>query len=301
MSGRNPVPREQSYEGVKAVNPPDIISAKRNPLPSDFKYPLGTMWMNTVTEVSFQLVSNPGIWAILGGAAGGDVQSLTADNAFAVTPALGTINVAGGPNITTSGAGSTLTIQTVASPTFTDLTVNGNEILGGNLTSATGAINLVDGTITLNTGDLIVEEGNIEVTLGTITAGTGFITDTVGYSCTTSGNFSSLSGSLLLTDGDALIGGGGSVVSLTGADSQYRLHGGAATDFIGTAVLVGGTIAILNTNIAANDRVFIQRITAGGTIGDLTYVIVAATSLTINSDSALDTSTITYFIVRQTP
>lgn len=62
MSGRNPIPREQSYEGVRAVNPPEMITAKRSPTIADTKYTLGTLWLNTVTQLAYIMVGNPGIW-----------------------------------------------------------------------------------------------------------------------------------------------------------------------------------------------------------------------------------------------
>ena len=85
--------------------------------------------------------------------------------------------------------------------------------------------------------------------------------------------------------------------------------GGAATDYIGTATLVSGTVTIANTNITANDRIFIQRVgvNASLTAGVLTYTISAGVSFTINSldtgdlpnVDTTDLSTVAYFIVRQ--
>lgn len=98
-------------------------------------------------------------------------------------------------------------------------------------------------------------------------------------------------------------------VSLTGAGTQLQVHGGAATDFIGTSTLVAGTVTIANTNIAATDRVFLQRIAANGstTLGEMSYTISAATSFTVTSlilgtpasTQTADTSTFSYLIVRQ--
>ncbi len=91
--------------------------------------------------------------------------------------------------------------------------------------------------------------------------------------------------------------------------TQLQMNGGAVTDFIGTATLAAGTITIANTNIAANDRIFIQRqsINASTALGQLTYSISAATSFTITSVQASspgmtetnDTSIVMYWIVRE--
>lgn len=98
-------------------------------------------------------------------------------------------------------------------------------------------------------------------------------------------------------------------VVISGAGKQLQVHGGAVTDFIGTATLVSGTVTIANTNIAAGDRIFIQRQSAGSstTLGELTYTISAATSFTITSlilgtpasTQTADVSVVSYFIVRQ--
>lgn len=65
----------------------------------------------------------------------------------------------------------------------------------------------------------------------------------------------------------------------------------------GDAVLVGGTVTVANTTVTANTRVFLTRKTAGGTIGDLKYSVTAATSFTITSANAADTSTVSYLLV----
>lgn len=66
---------------------------------------------------------------------------------------------------------------------------------------------------------------------------------------------------------------------------------------MGVAVLVGGTIAVSNTSVTANTRIFLSRSTTGGTTGDLSYTLIAATSFTINSSNAADTSTINWMLV----
>lgn len=85
--------------------------------------------------------------------------------------------------------------------------------------------------------------------------------------------------------------------------------GGVATDFIGTVTLVAGVGAVANTNIAANDRIFVQRISSNAStqVGVFEYTITAGTNFNIISVApgtpgvplAADVSTVTYFIVRQ--
>lgn len=357
MSGQQPIPNEQAYQGVRALNPPDIISSRRNPNTNDRNYPLGTMWLNTVSQVSYQLIANPGIWSLMG-IAGGDLSTLSSDAGVAV-PAAGDIAILGGNNMDTSAAGSTITIATTANPVFTTLTTTGDILstgggvfadtgistadggvtatfgdivatndnivaLAGSVNAATGLSTIAGGVlatagdITATTGDLVATAGDLIVLAGDVTVGQGDLdvvlggiasggsisagtTMTAGTGLTVSlGNAALTNGDVVLTDGDVVLNGIGAITSLTGNASQYRLKGGAATDFIGSATLVAGTVTVANTNIAAADRIFIQRITPGGTPGHLSYAISAGVNFTINSSDAADTSTVGYFIVRQT-
>lgn len=69
---------------------------------------------------------------------------------------------------------------------------------------------------------------------------------------------------------------------------------------IGTAVLVGGTVTVSNTSVTANSLILLTVQVAGGTQGNLSIgTVVAGTSFDINSDSALDTSTVGYMIVEK--
>lgn len=77
MSGKNPLPREQAYQGVKAVNPPDVISSSRSPKSTDTAYALGTLWLNKTADSIYALVAAPGIWVQLAGAAGQILYQLT--------------------------------------------------------------------------------------------------------------------------------------------------------------------------------------------------------------------------------
>lgn len=66
---------------------------------------------------------------------------------------------------------------------------------------------------------------------------------------------------------------------------------------MGTVTLVAGTKVVANANIGTTSRMFFQRHTAGGTVGDITYTQIDFTSFTVNSSSALDTSTLNWMIV----
>jgi hypothetical protein len=91
----------------------------------------------------------------------------------------------------------------------------------------------------------------------------------------------------LAVQGSATIGGGTAVAKLK--------HG--------TATLSAGTVTVSDTDVVAGSRIFVNRQTDGGTVGD-SYSVTrnAGTSFTITSKTAnmtvaLDTSTVSYLIV----
>jgi hypothetical protein len=93
----------------------------------------------------------------------------------------------------------------------------------------------------------------------------------------------------ILKDGGFQIMLGGHQVK-TGANSR-----------IGTATLVGGTVTVNNTSVTANTRVRYWCVTPGGTRGHMSYTKVNATSFTLNSDNAADTSTYDWELVEEVP
>lgn len=111
----------------------------------------------------------------------------------------------------------------------------------------------------------------------------------------------------MTVSGDITTSGGNVIIN--GAAKQLRVKGGAVTDFIGTGTLVAGTVTIANTNIAATDRIFVQRTAANAstTMGEIVYTISAGASFTVTSlilgtpgsTQTGDLSSFTYHIVRQ--
>jgi len=97
-------------------------------------------------------------------------------------------------------------------------------------------------------------------------------------------------------------------LALSGPGKKLGVKGGLSTDFIGQATLVAGSVTVANTNILANDRIFISRNNINGStsLGVFDYSITPNTSFTIRSlnpaDASVqtnDVSTVSYFIVRQ--
>lgn len=147
-------------------------------------------------------------------------------------------------------------------------------------------------TVTTTAGTATVSLPSAIITPGSLTASTGLVA--------TAGGITATAGDITATSGNVII---------NGAAKQLRVHGGAVTDFIGTATLTSGTTgAIANTNIAATDRIFIERTTpnASTALGVFSYSISAGASFTITalnptdaSTQTNDVSTVAYFIVRQ--
>jgi hypothetical protein len=235
-----------------------------------------------------------------------------------------TVNIATGAtnakavNIGTGAIANVITIGSVTGASgISQLVGTGNFSLDGAATSTyTFAPSTTSGTINFggtgaNTGTATIMGGtgaqtiNIANSTGgktvAIATGAGANTVTIGSTNTTS-TTTIQSGS-----GDVIVSGGN--LRINTAAKQLQVHGGAATDFIGTSVLVLGTVTIANTNIAATDRIFLSRISAAGsvTLGELTYSISAGASFTVTSlilgtpasTQTADVSTFAYFIVRQ--
>jgi len=242
-----------------------------------------------------------------------------------------TLSSSGATTLATTGA-SVNTFGNATGATSVNI-INGTGASGW--TSTNGDLTINSGTGTLGIGtDATAQTINLGTGLAskTVTLGSTSGSSPVNISCGTGGMVISTSGpphntqigsglggsNTILQAGSGNINlncGNGTVIcntnfQLDSAGTQLQIHGGAATDFIGSATLTAGTSgAIANTNIAAGDRIFIQRIAANAstTLGELSYTISAGASFTITSliigtpgsPETGDASTVGYFIVRQ--
>lgn len=149
----------------------------------------------------------------------------------------------------------------------TDLTVNGNTVLGNasgdTLTFNASTVSVPNG-LNFDTNTLVIDATNNRV--GVAQASPTEALDVTGNARVT--------GKMLHTEG--------------------------AAGSVGVATLVAGTVTVSTTAVTANSRIFLTRDTPGGVVGDLsapTASITAATSFVINSDNVADTSTINWFLV----
>lgn len=116
---------------------PKPIIRNRAPNNNDRAFPVGQDWVNTVTQEAYKLVGVSGgnpVW-VLTASGTTDIESLDGDSGNA-TPSGGIVTLAGGTNVTTAAAGSTVTTNldadiNLTSVTATTLTANGDISLAG--------------------------------------------------------------------------------------------------------------------------------------------------------------------------
>lgn len=116
------VKKTQAYgiqRPLEDVFPVPVI-ALRAPLTTDMNYDLGQLWVYKTTGAIYGLAnvaSGSATWSLLGPGAS-DVDTLTGDSGGAISPVGGNITLAGGTNITSAGAGSTITFNLDAAITL---------------------------------------------------------------------------------------------------------------------------------------------------------------------------------------
>ncbi len=240
LSGNN----QLSYLGVEPLQPPNLVYIPRDPISgavqnADYRnFNVGTLWLNPINATLWILVKKPNntpLWIQLGITAAGFLQTLTADNAVAVTPVGLNINLLGDSNITTVGNNGTTTVQVTLNPninvtsvTTTSLNVTGNATFGGNILT-----NLTRGVVQSpgGGGALFASEGtNGQVLISSSSGAPAWRTLTAGANVTITNGPNSIT--------IASTGGGG-----TGLQQ--------ITGNTGVATPVGGNVNIVTTNTTA--------------------------------------------------
>jgi len=267
----------------------------------------GTVFENTVTY------SNNSTLDIYNSAfITGSNQSITYNSSGNSNISCVSINSNNNPAIGGSGAG-TLTLTNISFPN--------NSSIAGTVTAAfgsdvTGGISS-EGASTFNGGTVGIGTDNAT---NAITIGTGTSARTVSIANSAAAHTVSIGTTHTTATTNISAGSGGVQVAgdvdlttgslqIEGAGQRLAVEGGAVTDFIGQATLVAGTVTIANTNIAATDKVFVQRegVAASTVLGVLDVSIIDSTSFTITalqpgtpgSIETKDVSVVNYFIVRQ--
>lgn len=313
---------------------PAPILAQRAPTNSDISYPIGQLWVDQSGDDYYGLVdvtAGVATWVVLASQPG-NIDTLTGDSGGAISPSAGNIDLLGTANqIVSTGSGHQIEwslSSTMVAPGTVEVT--GLLTTDAGITASGGALTLNSGTNAINVSN---DASATTINLGTgaaakaVTIGSSNTTSATTIACGTGGvavgtsanAHTSTFGSTNSTSATTIQSGSGGItltgavtassnVTLNGAATKLSVHGGAVTDFIGTATLNNGTVTVANTNIAATDRILVSRsaVNASSALGVFTYSISAATSFTITAlkpaDATTETgdaSTVSYFIVRQ--
>jgi len=273
------------YGGGQVANPANVLQLLEAPSDAVLsENRLGTIGILNSSGAIYMLSSKSGgldTWKLLS-TSGGAGSFTTLTNTLAYT--LGTAQAA---NNSTIGSGQT----------------SGTIVIGGS--AATGAITLgsSSGTQIVNVGTgsganavNICSGGSGIVSIGNATGNTS-----VTGSLTASTSLTATLGNITATNGN---------LSLSTIGNHLEIAGGTL-GFVGSGNLTNGVLVVNNTNIAAGDLIYTNRISATGSgsstaLGVLTYTIIAGTSITFTSlepgtpanTQTGDQSSFSYLIIR---
>ncbi len=127
-------------------------------------------------------------------------------------------------------------------------------------------------------------------------AGEGVIATSSGAALAINTNATNNNGLMISTTGLVTVNAGDLSVSTAGKGLNVKEGSNAR---MGAAVLVAGTVVVSTTAVTANSRIFLTSNVDGGTPSSAVRVSdrTAATSFTITSANALDTSTVAWLIM----
>lgn len=225
---------------------------------------------------------------------------LTASTGDIATSA-GNANITGNVVASKSSAGANVTVQATNSDNTNGASNAGVEIASGGASGGDPYLSFQISGVGASTVSMGLDNSDSDAFVMSNSTALG----TSNMMRLTQAGALTMTSSITSTAGDITATLGNVVVN--GAAKQYQCHGGAATDFIGQATLINGVATVLNTNIAATDRVFVSRSAknASTAYGVFEVTVNAATSFVITackSDTTTETndqSTVDYFIVRQ--
>lgn len=154
----------KQYLGVRALRPPDLQPANRDPTSADKAYVPGTLWLNKVTPATFMWSGTA--WVSLGSGTVGGINTLTGSSGGAITPVSSNISL----------LGTTNQINTVGTPGTITWSIPTNFQAPGSVTAATTLI-ATSGSVQAVAGDLVASQSGTGIVLnpptGTGTAAAG--------------------------------------------------------------------------------------------------------------------------------
>lgn len=276
-----------SYIGVRATTPPNLLKHNHDPGPNNLAMmQLGTLWLNTSTKVLWYLpaFTNTGsgpqaVWLELSGGSG-TVTSLHTPDGNTVTPNLGVINFAeSGSGLTITGTNGSNTV------TFTLSDSNAQSFVtdSGPATPAANVLNIKANVATLNAGSSVEFTGSGSTVLLNVTDSNN--NTIVGKS----------SGKAGITGTANTVFGEGSLTAITSGSKNIVIGQAAGTSYTSSE---SSNILIGNTGTAAESNVL--RIgTQGSSSGQINAAYIAgiygaspssALPVVINSSGQLGTS-----------
>lgn len=152
----------KQYLGVRAILPPDLQYAQRNPTSTDIAYVKGTLWLNLATPGAFMYSGTSGVWIALGSGATGGVVTINSN-----APVAGDYILAGTTN-------QIAVAQTAGTTTFTipsAFIAPGSIAATTTVTATLGAITATNGNLVLGTaGNKVVIATGANASVGTSSA-----------------------------------------------------------------------------------------------------------------------------------
>ncbi len=255
--------------GVEAISPPMLVVLDQAPTANDTDFNLGTLWVDTLNDAAYLLTNLDGgtaTWTQIASSTG-TLLDLDADSGNA-TPSLGTIDIAGGTEITTSATGSTVTVGVTNGS-------NGQVMIGGGADAAWANLASSGGSVTItNTANGINLEAagvaaltSLDSDSGTATPVAGVITIAGGTNITTAGAAATLTinldaspsvaGSLTsgttIASGTTITCGTGLTVSAGGIDST----GTTTLQDLGDGVVLSSAAGVLSDSAGNNGQVLL--------------------------------------------
>ncbi len=276
LSGLNAL----SYLGVEPYQPPLLIQESHDPTTHDKDYNIGTIWLTAKTFnvwMLASLVNDIAIWIQLAPGSGAATSYVT--DSGTATPLAGVLNMFGSTNITTSGAGNTVTIH-LSGAVATEYDCNvGIAIPSGGILNVFGAGFIVD---TTGAGNTITISMNNDTNGWTLIGGGAFpvfapITSTGGTIAITHPAPNTIN---LETTG------------ITPGADTFNADSGSAAFAAGVLNIFGGS----NINTSASGNTVITNLDNSVSIsGSLTTgtTITAGTGMIVNAGGITSTGTTT--------
>ncbi len=249
----------RQYLGVRALPPPDLQTATRDPTTADKAYVKGTLWLNRSTPAAFMYSGAAGLWIAMGSGTTGGVVTINSN-----APVAGNYVLAGTANQIAIG-------QTAGTSTFT---IPAPFIAPGSIASTT--------TIT---------SGTAMVATTTVTAGTS-ITATLGNITATNGNL------VLTAPGNKMIRTSVGSGAAAGANSigTATLIGGTIT-ISTTALTASSLVRVWRESVGATGAAATGNIAPGTRTAGVSFVINSVSAADATALATTDVSVVGWEII----